>query len=106
MACFQDQRNVLSRLALLITGDQATADQAVVQTCELHFEEQSLPRLAFRVAKTTTIASAISHSTEAFAAVNPCTKIYDAHMSSTYGKVILKNARLVSTSFFEPMPKR
>ena len=35
VACFQDQRNVLGRLAFLITGDQATADQAVVQACEI-----------------------------------------------------------------------
>jgi DNA-directed RNA polymerase specialized sigma24 family protein len=33
VACFQDQRSVLGRLAFLITGDQATAEQAVLQAC-------------------------------------------------------------------------
>ena len=37
--------------------------------------------------------------------MNLRTKIYVAHMPSTYGKVILKNARLVSTFFLEPTPK-
>jgi hypothetical protein len=30
VSCFQDQRSVLGRLAFLITGDQAPADQAIV----------------------------------------------------------------------------
>ena len=50
VACFQNQSNVLGRLAFLITGDQATADQIVVQTCETDASrKQSFPRLAFRV---------------------------------------------------------
>ena len=66
VACFQDQRNVLGRLALLITGDQARADQAVVQACEMTFQGNSPFRdWLFEWAKAATIASAISHGTEA-----------------------------------------
>ena len=41
VACFQDQRNVLGGLALLVTGDQAMADQAVVQACEITLQGNS-----------------------------------------------------------------
>jgi len=66
VACFQDQRNVLSRLALLITGDQATADQAVVHACEITLQGNSPFRdWLLEWAKAAAIASAISHGTEA-----------------------------------------
>jgi hypothetical protein len=66
VACFQDQRNVLGRLAFLITGDQATADQAVVQSCEITLQGNSPFRdWLFEWAKTATIASAIARGTEA-----------------------------------------
>jgi hypothetical protein len=66
VACFEDQRNVLSRLALLITGDQATADQAVVHACEITLQGNSPFRdWLLEWAKAATIAIAISHGTEA-----------------------------------------
>ena len=66
VACFQDQRNVLSRLAFLITGDHATAEQAVVHACEMTLQGNSPFReWLFEWAKAATIASAISHGTEA-----------------------------------------
>ena len=66
VACFQDQRNVLGRLAFLITGDHATADQAVVQACEITLQGNSPFRdWLLEWAKAATIASAISHGTEA-----------------------------------------
>jgi len=66
VACFQDRRNVLGRLAFLITGDQATADQAVVRACEITLEGNSPFRdWLLEWAKAATIASAISHGTEA-----------------------------------------
>ena len=66
VACFQDQRNVLGRLAFLITGGQATAEQAVVQACEMTLQGNSPFRdWLFEWAKAATIASAISHGTEA-----------------------------------------
>jgi len=66
VACFQDQRNVLGRLAFLITGDHATADQAVVQACEMTLQGNSPFRdWLFEWAKAVTIASAISRGTEA-----------------------------------------
>ena len=64
--CFQNQRNVLSRLALLITGDQATADQAVAHACEITLQGNNPFRdWLLEWAKAATIASAISHETEA-----------------------------------------
>jgi DNA-directed RNA polymerase specialized sigma24 family protein len=66
VACFQDQRNVLGRLAFLITGDHTTADQAVVQACELTLQGNSPFRdWLFEWAKAATIASAISHGAKA-----------------------------------------
>jgi DNA-directed RNA polymerase specialized sigma24 family protein len=75
VACFQNQSNVLGRLAFLITGDQATADQAVVQTCELTLQGNSPFRdWLLEWAKTATIASAISHGTEAIRSCEPVYK--------------------------------
>ena len=66
VACFQDQGNVLGRLAFLITGDHATADQAVVQACEITLQGNSPFRdWLFEWAKAATIASAISHGAKA-----------------------------------------
>ena len=60
VACFQDQTNVLGRLAFLITGDQATADQAVVQACEITLQGNSPFRdWLLEWAKAATIAAAI-----------------------------------------------
>ena len=66
VACFQVRRNVLGRLAFLITGDQTTADQAIDQACEMTLQGNSPFRdWLFEWAKAATIASAISHGTEA-----------------------------------------
>ena len=66
VACFQGQRNVLGRLAFLITGDQATANQAVVQACETTLQGNGPFRdWLLEWAKAATIASAISHAAEA-----------------------------------------
>ena len=66
VACFQGQRNVLRRLAFLITDDQTTADQAVDQACKMTLQRNSPFRdWLYEWAKTATIASAISHGTEA-----------------------------------------
>lgn len=62
VACFQDQRNVLGRLAFLLTGDGATAEQAVDQACEMTLQGNSPFRdWLFEWAKAATIARAISH---------------------------------------------
>ena len=74
VACFQDQRNVLGRLAFLITGDQATAEQAVAQACEMTLQGKSPFRdWLLEWAKAATIASAISHGTEA---IRICETVY------------------------------
>jgi hypothetical protein len=66
VACFQDQRNVLGRLAFLITGDQVTADHAVVQACESTLQGNSPFRdWLLEWAKAATIAIAISRRPEA-----------------------------------------
>jgi DNA-directed RNA polymerase specialized sigma24 family protein len=66
VACFQDQRTVLGGLAFLITGEQATAKQAVVQACEMTLQRNSPFReWLFEWAKAATITRAISHGTEA-----------------------------------------
>ena len=66
VACFQNHKNVLSRLALLITGDQAAADQAVVHACEITLPGNSPFRdWLLEWAKAATIASAISHGAKA-----------------------------------------
>jgi DNA-directed RNA polymerase specialized sigma24 family protein len=41
VACFHDQRNLLNRLAFLITADPATAEQAVSQACEITLQGNS-----------------------------------------------------------------
>jgi len=65
-ACFEDPRHILGRLAFLITGDHATADQAVVQACEMTLRRNSPFRdWLFEWAKAATIAGAISQATEA-----------------------------------------
>jgi DNA-directed RNA polymerase specialized sigma24 family protein len=75
VACFQNQSNVLGRLAFLITGDQATADQVVVQTCELTLQGNSPFRdWLLEWAKAATIASAISHGTDAIRSCEPAHK--------------------------------
>ena len=61
VACFQDQRNVLGRLAFLITGDQIVAEQAVVQACGITLQGNSPFRdWLFEWAKAATIAAATS----------------------------------------------
>jgi DNA-directed RNA polymerase specialized sigma24 family protein len=66
VACFQDRRNVLRRLAFLITGDRATAEQAVANACEMTLQGNSpFSDWLFEWAKAATIASAISHGTQA-----------------------------------------
>jgi len=66
VACFKNEGSRLGRLAFLITGDQATADQAVAQACEITLQGNSPFRdWLLEWAKTATIARAISHGTEA-----------------------------------------
>jgi hypothetical protein len=74
VACFQDQRNVLGRLAFSITGDQTMADLAVDQACETTLQGNSpFCDWLFEWAKAATIASAISHGT---AAIRICEAAY------------------------------
>ncbi len=61
LACFQDQRQVLGKLAFLITGDQATAEQAIVAACDVTLRGNSpFHDWLFEWAKSATITSAIS----------------------------------------------
>jgi hypothetical protein len=66
IACFRDQRNILGKIAFLITGDRTMADHAVVQACEITLQGNSPFRdWLLEWAKIATIANAISHATEA-----------------------------------------
>jgi len=66
VGCFNDERPILIRLALLITGDQATAEQCVVDACEMTVKGNSPFRdWLFEWAKAATITSAISKCAEA-----------------------------------------
>ncbi len=61
MACFRDQRNLLDRLAFLITADKAVAERAVAQACEITLQGNSPFRnWLLEWAKAATITAAIS----------------------------------------------
>lgn len=61
VACFEDQRGLLGRLAFLITGDQPMADRAIVTACQITLQGNSPFRdWLLEWAKTATITSAIS----------------------------------------------
>jgi hypothetical protein len=61
LACFRDERSLLFRLALLITRDEATADESVVNACEITVQGHSPFRdWLTEWAKAATITSAIS----------------------------------------------
>lgn len=61
VTCFRDQRNLLDRLAFLITADEAIAEQAVAQACKITLQGNSPFRnWLLEWAKAATIAGAIS----------------------------------------------
>ena len=69
VACFRDERFQLRRLALLVTGDQDTAVQSVVNACEITLQGHSPFRdWLLEWAKAATITSAISHRAQAIRA--------------------------------------
>ena len=72
LAHFRDERAYLSRLALLITGDESTAEHSVVKACEFTVQGHSPFRdwLA-EWAKSATITSAISKSADAIRSCEP-----------------------------------
>ena len=66
VACFQDQRRLLGKLAFLITGDRPTADLAIVAACEITLRGNSpFHDWLFEWAKAATITSAISQTAAA-----------------------------------------
>ena len=106
MACFRDQRNLLDRLAFLITADEAIAQQAVAQACEITLQGNSpFPNWLLEWAKAATIAGAIFSRGMRFACVKGCTKIDNVRMSSTYASSMMNGGRLVSLSFFRWTPR-
>jgi len=78
LACFQDERDLLFRLALLITGDKATAEQSVVNACDMTVHGRSPFRdWLTEWAKSSTITSAISKTV---GAIRSCEPVYkDLH---------------------------
>jgi len=76
VACFRDERHLLGKLAFLITGDQATAEQAIVAACEVTLRGNSpFHDWLFEWAKAATITSAIS---ERAVAIRLCGAEYKA----------------------------
>ena len=74
VACFQDQRGLLGKLAFLITGDRGTADQAIVTACKITLQGNSPFRdWLLEWAKTATMACAISLQGEA---IRSCEAVY------------------------------
>ena len=66
VACFRNETRLLDRLAFFITADRTTAEQAVAQACETTLQGNSPFRnWLLEWAKAATIASAISHGTDA-----------------------------------------
>jgi len=64
--CFHNQKHLLSRLALLITGDEVTAEQSVVNACENTIHGHSPFRdWLLEWAKAATLTSAILPAAEA-----------------------------------------
>ncbi len=75
LACFRDERALLLRLALLITGDAATAEQCVVNACETTVQGHSPFRdWLTEWAKSATIMSAISKAANA---IRGCASAYE-----------------------------
>jgi DNA-directed RNA polymerase specialized sigma24 family protein len=96
VACFQNERSLLSRLAFLITGDQATAEESVVNACEITLQGHSPFRdWLLEWAKTATIASAISRRAEA---IRACEETYENESCSYVERLpqAYKNGRTAS----------
>ncbi len=79
-ACFRDQRDLFLRLALLITGNRATAEQSVADACEMAIRGHSPFRSRLMEwAKWVTVKAAISESRDAICSCEPAYK--DLHCS-------------------------
>ncbi len=74
LACFRQQRNVLLRFAVLITGDQATAEHSLEKACELTLKGHAPFReWLTQWARVATVTTAISHC---IAAIRECEAMY------------------------------
>ncbi len=83
LACFRDERDLMFRLALLITGDAATAEQCVVNACETTVQGRSPFRdWLTEWAKSATITSAITKTANA---IRGCEPAY-ANLRCTHGE--------------------
>jgi DNA-directed RNA polymerase specialized sigma24 family protein len=75
VACFRDERDLLFRLAWLIAGDRATAEQSVVNACNMTVQGHSPFRdWLTEWAKSSTIMSAISKTLDAIRSCEPAYK--------------------------------
>jgi len=90
VGCFSDERGLLSRLALLITGDQATADHCVVNACDMTMQGHSPFRdWLSEWAKSATITSAIS---QCVGAIRACEATYQNRRCSHNEHLSLSDA--------------
>ena len=73
-ACFQDQRRLLRKLAFLVTGDEASADQAIDAACEITLRGNTPFRdWILEWAKAITITAATSLKADA---IRACEALY------------------------------
>lgn len=80
LACFRDQRDLFLQLALLITGNGATAEQSVANACEMVIRGHTPLRSHLTEwAKWVTVKAAISESRAAIRSCEPAYK--DLHCS-------------------------
>ena len=74
LACFRQERNVLLRLAFLITGDNAAAEQSLKNACEMTVKGHGPFReWLSQWARVATITTAISHC---IGAIRQCEAMY------------------------------
>ncbi len=88
--CFRNERPLLSRLAFLITGDEALADECVVHAREMTLRAQSPFRdWLIEWAKTATIGIAIQRQVEA---IRACEATYGGQRCTHVEHLVQGNA--------------
>ena len=95
VACFRDEGCLLTKLAFLITEDQASADRSVDNACEVTLHGNSPFRdWLLEWGESCDDYQCYLAETAAFCAiVKPHTSICAATMSSTHGSVMLPNGK-------------
>jgi hypothetical protein len=107
VARFQDERLLLTKLAFLITGNRATAEQAVVNACQITLHRHSpfrdwlleSPRLPPSPVPSRDVS-------RRFVLGKRHTKISSARMKSIYRMMMLRSMQLGSSSCSTSSPRK